>query len=175
MLLGRIANKKTVIALLHELLKDSSRSDRELGKVIGVSQPTVSKTKKQLLEEGTIEGFTMIPNFPEIGYNLLALTFVKIKNILSSPGEHQKTTESIKDWLNKQPNVVFADYCRGMEVDAFMISFHESYQDFDKFINKHNQELGNQLKDVKNILVNLAGDETLKDFHFKYLASNMKQ
>ena len=166
-------NKKTQ-KLLHELLKDSSRSDRELGKAIGVSQPTVSKMKKNLLEKGIIQGFTMIPDFSKMGYNLLAFTFVKPKSRLSSSIERKKSTKIAKKWLNEQANIVFSDFCRGMDMNAFMISFHTSYQDFDKFINKHNQKLGYLLDDVKSILVNLAGNDTLKPFHFKYLANDVE-
>lgn len=166
-----LMNKKTQ-KLLHELLKDSSRSDRELGKAIGVSQPTVSKMKKNLREKGIIQGFTMIPDFSKMGYNLLAFTFVKPKGILSSSSELKISTEIAQKWLNEQANVIFADFCRGMNMHAFMISFHTSYQDFDKFIKNHNQKLGCLLDDVKSCLVNLAGDDTLKPFHFKYLANN---
>ena len=170
------SSKKTkIIKLLHELLKDSSRSDRELSRVLGVSQPTVSKMKKDLLEQGVIQGFTMIPKFSKIGYTLLAITFVKVKNILSPAEGFIESTETAKEWLNQQSNVIFADFCRGMDVDALMISLHHTYQDFDEFINNHNQKLGHQVTDVKSILVNLAGDRTLKSFHFKYLAENFKE
>ena len=50
--LGRGSERDRMMSLLHELLKDSSRSDRELGRVMGVSQPTVSRWKKLLLEKG---------------------------------------------------------------------------------------------------------------------------
>lgn len=155
--------------LLYELIKDSSRSDRELGRVMGVSQPTVSRLKKILLEKGLIMGFTIIPDFSKMGYKLLVLTFVKRKTLLSSSEERQKGHEITKEWMSNQPNIIFGDYCRGMGMDGFMISFHKSYEDFDKFILRHNQDLGYLLKDVQNVLVNIAGNEGLKPFHFKYL------
>ena len=169
------SNKKLVkIELLHELLKDSSRSDRELSKVIGVSQPTVSKMKKTLLDQGVIQGFTMIPNFSEMGYTILALTLVKMKPLFSSE-EYKNGHEKSKKWVNEESNIIFADYCRGMDMDALMISFHKSYQYFDKFIKRHNQKFGYLLHDVQNILINLVGDDCLKPFHFKYLAENLKE
>ena len=163
------------IKLIHELLKDSSRSDRELSKVIGVSQPTVSKMKKGLLQQGVIQGFTMIPRFSKIGYTLLAITFVNVIDILASAEKFKETSEMAKKWLNQQSNVIFADFCRGMDMDALMISLHHTYQDFDEFIKNHNQKLGHQVTDVKSILVNLAGEKTIKPFHFKYLADDFKE
>ena len=166
------SKKSKRIQLLHELLKDSSRSDRELSKAMGVSQPTVSKLKRTLVKEDLIRGFTIIPNYSKMGYNLLAFTFVKIKPLLSSSEERQRGHDFVKEWMCNQPNVVFSHYCRGMDMDGFMISFHQSYRDFDKFVKKHNEEIGHLLNDVQNILVNLAGEETLKEFHFRYLADN---
>jgi DNA-binding Lrp family transcriptional regulator len=172
--LVKSSKKSKKIKLLHELLKDSCRSDRELSKVLGISQPTVSKMKKNLLEQGVIQGFTMIPKFSKIGYTLLAITFVKVKHILSANEELKENTEKAKKWLQQQSNVIFADFCRGMDMDALMISLHRTYQDFDEFMNNHNQKLGHQVTEIKSTLVNLAGDHTLKPFHFKYLADDFK-
>ena len=41
--------KKRMMSLLLELLKDSKRSDRELAKVLGVSQPTVTRMRQRLV------------------------------------------------------------------------------------------------------------------------------
>jgi DNA-binding Lrp family transcriptional regulator len=173
--LGRGSERDRMMSLLHELLKDSSRSDRELGRAMGVSQPTVSRWKKLLLEKGVIRGFTVMPNFSELGYGLMALTFVKMKSLLKSAEERQKGRELVKKWMMEQPNVVFCSYCRGLDVDGFMISFHKSYADFDQFILKHNEELGYRLNDVKNLLVSLADDQIIKCLNFEYLAEALKR
>lgn len=43
--------KDVELKLISELLKNSRRSDRELAKTLGVSQPTVSRTLKRLEKE----------------------------------------------------------------------------------------------------------------------------
>ncbi|MDG6222964.1 MAG: Lrp/AsnC family transcriptional regulator [Candidatus Bathyarchaeota archaeon] len=166
--------KEKMHSLLNELLIDSSRSDRELGKIIGVSQPTISRTKKILVKKGVIQGFSAIPNFFQIGYELMALTFVKIKTNLSSIEERKKGHNIVIEWMNKQNNVVFASYCRGCDSDGLMISFHPNYKDFDHFIQKHNRELGYLLIDVKSALVNLDNDQIIKAFNFKHLAEKSR-
>jgi DNA-binding Lrp family transcriptional regulator len=167
--------KKRMMALFGELLKDCSRSDRELGRVLGVSQPTVSRLKKLLVEKGFIRAFTVMPNFFKLGYELMAFTFVKTKSFLEPAEKRKKGHEMAKKWMDEQPNVVLAAYCRGMDMDAFIISFHKSYSDFDQFIGKHNQELGYRLKDVKSILVSLEEDQIIKGLDFKYLAQTPKK
>ena len=171
----RVSAKKRMMALFGELLQDSGRSDRELGRVLGVSQPTVSRLKKLLVEKGFIRAFTVMPNFFELGYELMALTFVKRRSRLGSAEEQRKGNKLVKKWMNEQPNVVFSAFCRGMGVDAFMISLHRSYSEFEQFMLKHNKRVGYRLKDVKNVLVSLAEDQIIKGLDFKYLAEVPKK
>jgi DNA-binding Lrp family transcriptional regulator len=67
--------KDAKLRLVSELMKNSRRSDRELAKAIGVSQPTVSRMINKLEKEGIIEEYTMIPDFAQLGYNLIAVIF----------------------------------------------------------------------------------------------------
>ena len=71
--------RKRVKKLLLELLKDSKRSDREIAKVLGVSQPTVSRMRQRLVKEGMIKEFTVIPDFVKMGYEIMAISFFKSK------------------------------------------------------------------------------------------------
>jgi DNA-binding Lrp family transcriptional regulator len=49
--------------LISELMKNSRRSDRELAKALGTSQPTITRTRGKLEREGIIKEYTMIPDF----------------------------------------------------------------------------------------------------------------
>lgn len=68
--------KDVELKLISELMKNSRRSDRELAKALGVSQPTVSRLIKKLEKEGKIKEYTMIPDFKQIGYNMMAVVFL---------------------------------------------------------------------------------------------------
>ena len=158
-----------MMRLLHELLNDSCRSDRELSRELEVSQPTVSKMKKELLEKGLIHGFIALPNFHKIGYELMAITLVKVNPPLASTKDRQKYHELVQNWMMEKPNVVFSSYIRGLGFDGLIISFHKSYNDFDQFILNHNQDLGHLLGDVKSLIVNLDEDQAIKPFCIKGL------
>ncbi len=67
--------KELTKKLLSELLKDSKRSDRELAKVLSVSQPTVTRRRNSLVKEGTIQEFTIIPDFAKLGFEIMAFSF----------------------------------------------------------------------------------------------------
>ena len=62
--------------LLGELLKNSRRSDRELAKALGPSQPTVTRRRANI-EKNFIDGYTVIPKWEKIGFEIVAFTFVK--------------------------------------------------------------------------------------------------
>jgi DNA-binding Lrp family transcriptional regulator len=77
-------SEKTSVKLKHiefrliaELMKNSRRSDRELAKAVGMSQPTVSRTIRKLEKEGIIKEYTMIPDFKKIGYEIMGVTFIE--------------------------------------------------------------------------------------------------
>ena len=66
--------RQKLLRLLKEMLKDSKRSDMEIAKSLGVSQPTVTRTRAQL-EKEYIETCTIIPGFVKLGYQILAFAF----------------------------------------------------------------------------------------------------
>ncbi len=76
--------KKTEVKPISELILNSRRSDRELAKAVGVSQPTVGRMIKKLEKEGYIREYTIVPDFQRLGYHLMALIFVKLKQGLTA-------------------------------------------------------------------------------------------
>jgi DNA-binding Lrp family transcriptional regulator len=165
--------KPSYYSLLCELIKDPKRSDRQLAKILGISQPTVTR-KREFLEKEFIDGYTTIPKWEKLGYEILAITFVKIKPTIASKESYEATRGKGLNWLMNQHNIVMAGGCRGMGMDSFMISFHRSYSDYDEFMRSCRLELAETIDDVQSILVNLCGKELLKPFHLKYLAEAKK-
>ena len=160
-----------MMGLLYELLNDSSKSDRDLAKILGVSQPTVSRMKRRLLEEKIINRYSVMPNMYKLGYRIMALTFVKTKNLFSEEGWNPMI-EDVTAWVRSKPNIVFCDTCRGMGMDGGILSFHKSYEEFDEFISEHNFKLGKYLKECNNVLFKLGKKQALKPFDLKYLAED---
>jgi DNA-binding Lrp family transcriptional regulator len=155
--------------LLFELMKDSHRSDRRLAKALGVSQPTVTR-RRATLEENFIEGYTVIPKFGKIGFEIAAFTFLKGKLKQKTGQEKEEGLKKMKDWYMKQPNVVFVLDGRGMGWDAVCLSFHESFSDFAEFIRAHDSELSDWIVESQTFHADLNPGVVIKPFHLKYLA-----
>jgi len=62
--------------LLAELMRNSRRSDRELSKILGVSQPTITRTRTKLEMQGIIQEYTVIPDFKKLDYQIRAFMFM---------------------------------------------------------------------------------------------------
>ncbi len=154
--------------LLFELMKDSHRSDRQLAKALGVSQPTVTR-RRTLLEANLIEGYTITPTFGKIGFELTAFTFTKSK--LHRMGKEKAAAlKKLKDWYMKQPSVVLVLDGRGMGWDAVCISLHKNYSDFAQFTRAHDSELSELITESQTFTADLNPGIPIKPFSLKYLA-----
>ena len=154
-------NKK-MSRLLLELLKDSKRSDREIAKVLGVSQPTVTRTRHRLVKEGAIKEFTVIPDFVEMGYEIMAISSFKLKVDEGSVEKAKKVTMA-------KPNIIFASSGQGMGKNGVMLSLHKNYTDFSRFLSGLRLEGGDALRDYDTMLISLR-EKVVKPLSPKYLA-----
>jgi DNA-binding Lrp family transcriptional regulator len=155
--------------LLFELMRDSHRSDRQLAKALGISQPTVTR-RRTMLEENFIEGYTVIPKFGQIGFEIAAFTFLKSKLKHKTGEEKNEALKKLKEWYMKQPNVVLVLDGQGMGWDAVCVSLHANYSDFARFIRTHSSELSDLIVESQTFHADLNPGVIIKPFSLKYLA-----
>ena len=150
--------------LLLEYLKDSNRSDKQIARVLGVSQSTVSRLKTKLITEGILKHFSAIPDFAKIGYAIMAFSCVKFK---------QENIEEIEARVvgraRRNHEILFTSRTQGMGMDALTISVHKNYVNYANFIEKNKEMFGDLIADPHNILIDLKG-HVAKPFSLKYLA-----
>jgi len=154
--------KKGEARLLSELFKDSKRSDRELAKVLKVSQPTVTRTRHKLEKEGLVRQYTIIPDFVRMGFKILAISCFKSR-LNKESAEYERVAAISK------PNVVYAAECSGMGMNAVVVSLHKSYFDYVDFARELRSEVGDDLEKSDSFIVGLEG-LVFKPFDLKYLA-----
>ena len=162
-----------LLRLVSEMLKNSKKSDRELAGILGVSQPTVSRTRARI-EKEYIKTYTIIPDFEKLGYQIMAFTFAKTKNY-PGPGTDvaAEITKKSKEWLAKRPNVIFGSDGEGLGKDLILISFHKKYSAYAEFMRAFSMDWGNYLDNFESFLVSIGAGCKLRQFDLKYLADDI--
>ena len=151
--------------LLRELLKDSKRSDRELAKILDVSQPTLTRNRRKLEESGMIRGYTIVPNFRKMGFEILALTFVK-----TLPGVQTKEVlEKAREYAAEFPNAILSSSGEGLGMNGVVISFHRNFTDYHRHLNRMRSDWKDFLEDVQSFIISLEEGE-FKKFSLTYLS-----
>jgi len=144
--------------LICELMKNSRRSDRDLAKAIRSSQPTITRMRNRLEKEGHIREYTMIPDFRKLGFENLAITFVKFTRELTS-----ETITNIRKAgrkLESQTPTPTILIMRGMGLgyDGVVISLHKNYASFMELARMTKQLPFVDISRVESFLVNLADE-----------------
>ena len=157
--------------LLAELLKDSKRSDRELAKVLGVSQPTVTRRRHDLVQEGVIREFTILPDFAKLGFEIMAFSFYSWTSEANQALTQNRAEilEQLAAFLAMHPNIVFTANGHGFKMERMMISLHKNYTDYAQLMNKVQEEWGRYLDKSVSFIVSLEGDVVGRHLGFKNL------
>jgi DNA-binding Lrp family transcriptional regulator len=160
--------QEKLVNLLFELIKNSKRSDRDLAKTLGISQPTVTRLRKTL-EKEAIHQYTVIPNLAYLGFEIVAFTFARSKELIHPLWDKGKT------WSASQPNIVYLTTGQGMGQDALMVSVHKDYGDFVRFYQTFRREWTPVLQDFSTFLISIKSSIQMKPFSFNYLIDAQKR
>lgn len=158
--------------LISELLKNSRRSDRELAKAIGTSQPTTTRLRTKLEKEGYIREYTIIPNFSKIGYTIMAMNFIKLDPKITER-EIEEFRRSHPDTMGKDPfGIVLIHRGIGLGYDSMIVSFHQTYAAYDAFRKNTKKSMGPSITEMNTFLINIEENNTLPPT-FSFLARHV--
>jgi len=154
-------------------MKNSKQSDRELAKVVGVSQPTVTWTRARLEKEGIIQEYTAVPNFTKLGYEIMAVTFVKLRKVLS-PAELDKARKDSVETMKTAPKeIILLERGVGLGSDGTFITLHKNYASYLKFREWLTHFAFLEMTGIESFLVSLKDKIRYKPLTFKTLADHM--
>lgn len=151
-----------MVKLLSELLKNSKKSDREIAKILEVSQPTITRMRNKLVKSGIIQQFTVILDLAKMGFEILAINSFQSRDSKEIAERARKSTMA-------RPNVLFAARAEGMGKNAVIISIHRSYTDYSDFLEEIRSEGVGLIENCDALLISLKG-LIVKPFSPKYLA-----
>ena len=148
--------KDIKLKVLAELMRNSKTSDRELAGRLRVSQPTVSRVRARLEKEGYIKEYTLIPDFRKLGFEIMAVTLVKLKRELTEE-ELSKIWKYAEELLKKSPFAyMMAMDGRGLGYNRVVISLHEDYSDFVRFVRATREVPFAELAAFDSVLISLS-------------------
>ncbi len=158
--------------LISELLKNSRRSDRELSKAIGTSQPTTTRLRTKLEKEGYIKEYTIIPDFSKIGYSIMAMNFIKLDPKVADH-EIEGFKKEHPDRMGKNPfGLVLIHRGIGLGYDSVIVSFHQDYASYDAFRNHTKRSMGASITEMNTFLINIEENNTMPPT-FSFLSRHM--
>lgn len=162
--------KEKMIALLYELMKNSRKSDRDLAKILGVSQPTVTRMRKKLETNAYILEYTLVPNLVKLGFEIAAFTFINVIRSSTEPNvSPEELSQKAHKWIGKNKNVIFSGTGEGMHgKNCVMASLHRDFTDYTRFISEFRRQWGKNILDIEGFIVTLKG-KTPKQFSFRHL------
>ena len=154
--------KQKMIDLLYELMKNSKRSDRELAKVVEVSQPTITRMRKKLEKSEYIREYTIIPALEKLGFEIIALNF-----LLTST--KPKDIKEMQEWVSVSQKIIFSSLGEGLDGKTLLlVSIHKNFTDFSEFTRELRGILGLKAGSMESFLVSPKPD-MVKHFSFKNL------
>ena len=128
------------LRLLEELMKNSHRSDREIARTIGSSQPTITRIRNRLEKQKITRDYTMIPDFAKLGIEIVAFTFAVWHPEAQKSYSETERVEKAKKFISNHPDVVFASSGRGLGMGRMIVTVHKDYSDYDKFMKQAESE-----------------------------------
>lgn len=155
--------------ILFALVKNSRLSDRQLAKIVGASQPTVTRRRGILEKEGLL-GYSAIPNLAKLGFEIIAVIFGK-----RDYRKHPETNlEKARKFAEEHSNIIFGSAGTGLDADRIAISIHKNYSEYAKFM----QELQTEwidFMDVRSFIININSKETVRPLSLESLADYLKK
>lgn len=163
-------SKDKMMELLHELIKNSKRSDRDLAKILGLSQPTVTRMRRKLEKTRYILEYTVIPDLTKLGYEIMAFTFMNVIRYDAKTGEpFRDLAERAHKWAVENPKIILGAAGDGLDgKNCMMISLHRDFTDYYRFISEFRDKWSSHMRDIESFLVSLKAT-MVKPFSFRYL------
>jgi len=165
--------KEAELKLIAELMKNSRRSDRELAKATGLSQPTVSRLRTKLEREGYIKEYTAIPDFEKLGYELMGITFLKLRKTLE-PEQIEEARQIAKEKLEKSHfGIIMLERGLGLKYDGVVVALCEDYANYLEHVNALKQFPYFEISAIESFLINLKDTVHYRPLTFKALAEHL--
>jgi DNA-binding Lrp family transcriptional regulator len=162
--------KDIELKVVIELMKNSHRSDRELARAVGVSQPTLSRTRTKLEKQGMIKEYTIIPDYSQLGLALMSMTFTKMRGPVSKE-KVDDMKKRARDTISEYPSaLILGNMGMGCNADYVAVAFHRDYNEYSEFMRDIREFPDVNIDETKSFIVNLLEKNQFQPLSFSQLA-----
>ncbi len=166
--------KDIELKLISELMKNSRRSDRELARAIGVSQPTVTRLRTNLEKTGVIKEYTMIPDFNRLGYQIMGVTFLRLEEASKKEAEMELRKAAIEAEQQNPFASLLAVNGLGMQKDRMFITLYKGYDDYVRTMQLTKQLPGVNVESMESFLVDLQDKSNYRNLTMAQVALHIQ-
>jgi DNA-binding Lrp family transcriptional regulator len=166
--------KDIEVRVLAELMKNSRKSDRELAKVVGVSQPTITRIRNKLEKSGVIKEYTLIPDFKQLGYQIMAVVFMgkpETQNIKESEELRKAAVELEKK--TPQASLTIVDGI-GLGKGRMLIFLYKDYASYTKGLETIRSLPHVEAEELESFLVDLDNERNFRVLSMKQIANHFQ-
>jgi len=174
---GDVVSLKDVeLKVMAELMKNSRRSDRELAKTLKISQPTVTRIRSRFEKEDYLKEYTVIPNFVKLGFQIAAITLVRVREDLTEEQLKQAQQITSRDMKENAPDeIVFFQRGMGGGFSGVLCSFHKTYSEYMELVNRMKAYSFVNPSETLSFLIDLNDKIQYRNFTFSTLANCCEQ
>ena len=151
-------------------MKNCRRSDRELAKAVGVSQPTISRTMRKLEKEGYIREYTMIPDFRKLGFEMMVVSLNEMNPQVTPDKMNEARMKVHENESKNRSPMLMAMKGMGPKVDRMLLSLSEDYSAYSSFVNSVRQYPLVDVQNSNSFLIDLNDETHFMPFTLSSLA-----
>lgn len=112
------------------LLSNARMPDKHIAKLLGTTQPTVTRIRQKLEKAKYIKYYRPIVDLQKLGIGLIAITLFRIADFSKT----EEIKKNVIPDLKRMPEVILVAEGEGMMKTSIIISMHKDFPDFEEWM-----------------------------------------